>query len=212
MIDAVSAVSKELQSLHRDLSFAACIVEKIRTTSPLFARYYQPYTLPHTTPTHMQDTYHIHQTGARAYLIMHAALHDKELLHRLHDLRDTLLYGAQQRSPLWLACKESPVDCTLRPPCYAVRTVRCCLDAHVLWRSTSCLLDTCNISIHPVLSEFNNVSDQVSSTVSFWCDVAKDVACIENCARFHWVWCRPEEAHAVPCTHSDMMLVLQAEF
>ena len=31
-------------------------------------------------------------------------------------------------------------------------------------------------SIHPVPSEFNNVSDQVSSTVSFWCDVADDVA------------------------------------
>ena len=208
MIDDVSAVSGDLCALQRDLSFAAYIVERTHSTSPLYARYYQPYTLPHSTPEHMQQEYDIHQTGARTYLIIHSMLHDKELLHRLHDLHDTLLGAAKQKSPLWLACKNTLDHSTPRPPCHAARTVRCCLDAHVLWYSMSCLLDTCHISIRPVFSEFNDAS----ATMSFWSDIAEAIEYTAHCARLHWVWCRSEEAHAVLCMHPDVMPVLQAEF
>ena len=121
MIDAVADVSRELQQLKSDLSFAAFIVEGTRIAQPMLQRYYQPYSIPHSTQEHMRATYKITHTGARAYLILHGSVLNDRAPYDLEIAKDILASGCNSHSALWNLCAghlDVPVE---RPPCYAVR-------------------------------------------------------------------------------------------
>ena len=111
----VSYITCELQSLKLDLSLAAHVVEETRTCSSLL-NYYRPYSILHGEPAHMLRCNHIHQTGARAYLIMHGALRDSDMLHDLQVAKDALLDAPNRQPSLWRACQDSCVASVPKPP------------------------------------------------------------------------------------------------
>ena len=171
MIDAVAGVSRELQQLKSDLSFAAFIVESTRVAQPMLQRYYQPFSIPHSTQEYMRTTYKLTHTGARAYLILHGSVLNDRALYDLEIAKDILANGYNSQSALWDLCANLPDVPVDRPPCYAVRSVNSCLHTHTLWHSLHCLLDTRHISINPDFLEYNDASDQIRTTVCFWSDV-----------------------------------------